>query len=243
MTQHFGQAGKSTRDMEYQRRAAGFTIFRLGMLVFISTLIFVFLIREWRLAALIVYPLILIVWIYSKRSARRIEMLGDEMRRARRGAEAEETIGEILAALDSKNFHVYHDVVCPHGNVDHIVISRKKGVFLIETKAHGGRVELTDTAILIDGKPTEKDFIAQTLKNTYWLRDTIVGATGSKVWIKPVIVFTNAFVVRGKPIKNITVTNKKYLMSLIQEQVYRRENEVFWQSREKVVQAFGWKPE
>jgi hypothetical protein len=72
---------------------------------------------------------------------------------------------------------------------------------VLETKAQGGKVEVTGSNLLINGKAPEKDFIAQTLKNTYWLRDCLQGATAVKVWIKPLIVFTNAFVAPGSPSK------------------------------------------
>ena len=35
-------------------------------------------------------------------------------------------------------------------------------------------------------------------------------------WIKPVLVFTNAFVEFGKPIKGVYYTNKKFLLQFLQ---------------------------
>ncbi len=43
------------------------------------------------------------------------------------------------------------------GNIDHIVISQKSVIFLSE--------------ILANGQALEKDFVAQALKNSYWLWD------------------------------------------------------------------------
>lgn len=107
-------------------------------------------------------------------------------------------------------------------------------MFLLETKAHGGKVEITDGALLVNGKPPEKDFIAQTVKNTYWLRNCLQEAMAAKMWIKPVIVFTNAFVAPGKPIKNVAVINGKYLLRYIQQQPDNPANEALWAARDKI---------
>ena len=95
-------------------------------------------------------------------------------RRAIRGAKAEERIGSILDTL-GEDYLVIHDVGSPYGNIDHVVISERGEVFLIETKAHGGRISAVDGQLVVNGHAPEKDFIAQTLRNTYWLRDRIRG--------------------------------------------------------------------
>jgi hypothetical protein len=79
------------------------------------------------------------------------------------------------------DFFVLNDIPSPYGNIDHIVIGKNHGIFLLETKAHGGKVQLLEDNILINHNPHEKSFIAQTLKNTYWLRDEILEVTGAKV--------------------------------------------------------------
>ena len=91
----------------------------------------------------------------------------------------------------------------------------------------------------VGGKPPEKDFIAQALKNTYWLRDEIEKVLGSKVWITPVVVFTNAFVPAGKPIKGVWVVNKKYLPSLFQRQARSGSNlAAVWAARDQIARKF-----
>lgn len=95
------------------------------------------------------------------------------------------------------------------------MISKQGKVFLIETKAHGGQVTITADKILVNGKDPEKDFITQTLNNTYWLRDEMNKFTSTIVWITPIIVFYNAFVSASKPIKGIRINNKKYFPALL----------------------------
>jgi Nuclease-related domain. len=137
-----------------------------------------------------------------------------EVTRARRGARAEEAVDQLFAGL-SEEYFLINDIDCPYGNIDHVLISKKGGIFLIETKSHYGKVSIQNESIYLNGHPTEKDFISQTLKNTYWLRDQIKEILALSVWVRPIIVFTNAFVPYGAPIKGITILNKKFLMNTI----------------------------
>ena len=110
-----------------------------------------------------------------------------------------------------------HDIESPYGNIDHIVIGKNAGIFLLETKAHGGKVEVNGETLLVNGKLPEKDFIAQALRNSYWLRDEISQIVGDKPWITPILVFTNAFVPPTRPVKGVSIINKKYLLNFLQK--------------------------
>ncbi len=161
-----------------------------------------------------------------------------EKRRAVRGARGEERLEEILDELD-ENHMALHDVASAYGNIDHIVIS-ESGVFLIETKAHGGRVSVSNGQLLVNGRSAEKDFIAQTLRNSYWLKERILKTTGVEPWINPIIVFTNAFVEWGKPIKGVTVTNRKFLLKVMARLRRKSEkNSRIWGMREKLTRLGG----
>jgi len=162
-----------------------------------------------------------------------------ESRRAGRGAAAEEKIGELLTDL-GPNFEVLHDVECAYGNIDHLVIASNGAVFMIETKSHRGKVTQQDNALLVNGHKPEKDFIAQSLRNSFWLRDQIEPFAGKKPWVTAVLVFTNGFVqVRG-PIKGVIVTNKKYLLDTIQKAVQRAQAlPGVWDKREEIARLLG----
>jgi hypothetical protein len=67
------------------------------------------------------------------------------------------------------------------------------------------------------------------VNDTYWLRDEISEPIGIKPWIIPIIVLSNAFIARTKPIKGITDINQKYLPNILQRQV-----------RQAVAQAMIW---
>jgi hypothetical protein len=130
---------------------------------------------------------------------------------------------------------VLNDVDSPYGNIDHIVISKYSGIFLIETKAHGGRVEVKGKTLLVNGKNPEKDFIAQALRNAFWLRDEISLIVGSKPWINPMIVFTNAFVSQTMPVKGVSIIYRNDLLNALHRP--NRSNAVnaqVWNQRVKI---------
>ena len=94
---------------------------------------------------------------------RRIDRSVKEERRAIRGAKGGELIAAMLEGLGDR-FLVFHDLPSPYGNIEHLVVS-KQTVFLVETKAHGGRVSVNGQ-IQVNQRSPEKDFIAQVLSNT-----------------------------------------------------------------------------
>jgi len=179
------------------------------------------------------FILVRLVMDYTEVRSRR--MMKEE-RRAIRGARAEERIGSILDSL-GEDYFVLHDITSPHGNIDHIVITRQGGIFLIETKAHGGRVSVANGQLLVNGHEPEKDFIAQVLKNLYWLRGIIQAVVNVEPWITPIVVFTNAFVECTTPIKGVRIINKKYLLDALQQPNTRMQNLVAWENREKIREA------
>jgi hypothetical protein len=160
--------------------------------------------------------LLILIRVFPDIIEGRVDRKLNEEKRAIRGAKGEEKIGEILTGLP-EDFRVLHDIESPYGNIDNIVIGKNSGIFLLETKAHGGKVVVEGETLLVNGKLPEKDFIAQTLRNTYWLRDEISRIVEGKPWITPIIVFTNAFVAPTRPIKGVIIVNKKYLLNILQK--------------------------
>lgn len=89
--------------------------------------------------------------------------------------------------------------------------------------------------MFVNGHEPEKDFIAQTLRNTYWLRDKLSQEVGITAWITPVLVFTNAFVVPTPPVRGIVIVNQKYLVNTLQKPSGKGQAATIWESREKVL--------
>jgi hypothetical protein len=234
MTHKSDRAGKSTRAMAKKRRLAALWIGLAG----ITALVVIYLLVEtanWLgIGGAGILVLILLMRVIRAWTERRVERKLKEEKRAIRGAKAEEKIGELLAGL-SEEYYVLHDVESPYGNIDHIVIGKTQGVFLIETKAHGGKVQMQGGTLLVNGKLPEKDFIAQALKNAYWLREKISAMVGLLPWVTPILVFTNAFVVPARPVKGVYIINKKYLVEMLQRA--GRPGPVaaqIWEQREKI---------
>jgi hypothetical protein len=226
-----GRAGRSTRDLADRRyliRAS------FGLLALLIGWVFMKVLPHTQTVGIGVVVLLFVGFkVVMNMLESNIDTKILEEKRAIRGAVAEEKIEAILDQLGDEQV-VLHDVRCEFGNIDHIVLSKSHGVFLIETKAHGGRVTVVNSKIEVNGKPPEKDFIAQTLRNTYWLADELKAITGATAWVTAVIVFTNAFVEKSRPIKGIKVTNKKFLLQHIQQVVKPLPPEI-WDAREKIV--------
>ena len=88
--------------------------------------------------------------------------------------------------------------------------------------------------VLVNGHEPEKDFVAQTLRNTYWLRDRIKSEMGVAAWINPVIVFTNASVEPTPPIKGVTIASKEFALRILQRPLVRATDQAIWENRERI---------
>ncbi|MGQ9850611.1 MAG: nuclease-related domain-containing protein [Aggregatilineaceae bacterium] len=231
-----GRAGRSTRQLAERRRRANLLMLITGLSATLVLLILILLSKPLGVGSGGVLALLLAVWLIKQLVEAESKQVDRMERRALRGAKAEELVGSILDDL-GEDFLALHDIPSPYGNIDHVVISRRSGVFLIETKAHGGRVSTVNGQLLINGHQPEKDFIAQAVRNTYWLRDQIQKATNIRPWIIPIIVFTNAFVEPGPPIKNVLIVNKKYLPRVLCRPIAKAQNSVLWNNRKQIQEA------
>jgi len=141
----------------------------------------------------------------------------------KRGKAAELCVRAILNELPKGTFRVFNDVKTRYGNIDHLVVSREGGVFLVETKAHRGKVATDGKTLLLNGSAFRKSFIAQVNRNIKWLRERYETTCGIRPWIVAVIVFTEAglwsaegkAVPRLPPVKRVHVVRKEELKTLI----------------------------
>ncbi len=152
---------------------------------------------------------------------------------ALRGAEAEEDVAALLESFCQKRHVLIHDVKSAFGNIDHVVLTEAGNIFLIETKGHGGKASLEGQVILVNGKPTEKDFIKQTLSNTYWLKEKLDHIIGNDVWVNSLIVFANAFVAKPYKAKGIGIINKRFLIKTL-EDLDRKKASKLWSHAEEI---------
>lgn len=234
-------AGQSTFDLADKRRKTGLFFGGVGIvLVLCVGSIFILPGLSSKMGSnsllgvfvFLFFVIIPLINIYTKKKSK-------EFRRAARGAKAEIQVETLLCDLDEDEYEIFHDVEYEYGNIDHIVINKSGNVFMIETKSHHGEVTIYDETILMNNKPVEKDFISQSLRNTYWLREQIQQTIGIKTWITPILVFTNAFVPYIQPIKGVYVVNQKYLIRTIEDISNKKKaNPLIWEQREEIASRF-----
>jgi hypothetical protein len=135
---------------------------------------------------------------------------------ARRGAVAEEVVGNLLGELPAGYF-VVHDFVAKRGNIDHIIVSTK-GILTVETKSHRGVVSCEGDLLKRDGKPFEKDFIKQAWAQAYLIRDLLTEKGVCNLRPLPVILFTDADVQVNKKVRGVHIIGIKDLHAFLEGQ-------------------------
>ena len=236
MAQKYGKSAKSTYEMANKRRKQSILILVFGLLAVIVIYLLITNQKTLGLSSGVVTVLVLALLILPDFVKGKSLKKDKEERRAIRGAKAEEKVEGLLDELE-EGYVVLHDIESPYGNIDHLVIGRESGIFLLETKAHGGSVAVIEGALKVNGHDPEKDFIAQCLRNTYWVRDEVERVTGEKPWVTPVLVFTNAFVKGSPMLKGVKILNKKYLLGTIQGKQKQANASVFWEKREAIART------
>jgi hypothetical protein len=169
-----------------------------------------------------------------------INKLADRWQNYRHGAIAEEFVGKILENL-SQDYLVLNDIQLGYGNIDHFVIGKNGCLYMIETKSHRGKVAIEGDNLRINNKRTEKDFIKQTQRNSFDVRDEIASILGVNLNVTPVLVFTNAYVPFRANIKGVFIMNKKTLLKFILSGKEQQNHEVIWKKR-KLIREFLYRP-
>jgi len=163
-------------------------------------------------------PVILVVAVgfiyWVKAMGDKAEAYADRALDARRGAVAEQDVGNLLGELPA-GFFVVHDFVSKRGNIDHIVIS-PKGILTVETKSHRGVVSGEGEMLKRDGHPFEKDFIKQAWAEAFSIRDLLASQGISAPKPQPVILFANADVQVRKPLRGVEIISRRYLPAYLE---------------------------
>jgi hypothetical protein len=102
---------------------------------------------------------------------------------------------------------VFHDIDTGYGRIEHILLSRKYGLFVIETKQHPGKVTSAESLLVINNLPPEQDFFVKVLWNSFWLREKVRESSRLDALVTPVIVFANATVDVIEPVNGVIVTD------------------------------------
>jgi len=178
------------------------------------------------------YPVVLVVFVgiiyWIKAMGGKAEAVADRALDARRGAVAEEAVGNLLADLPAK-FYVVNDFVSKRGNIDHIIISTK-GILIIESKSHKGVVTCEGEMLKRDGKPFEKDFIKQGWREALSIRDLLTTHGISVPTPQPLLLFANAEVQVRKQVRGVEIISRRYLPLYLE----RLQNRMSTKEAEKI---------
>lgn len=223
MAQMIGKTGASSRTLAADRQRKRWWVVgtAIAFLVYLLIIVCVNIPRvgnQNSVVSLVGSIVVFIVALYAMTWLERaVGKADDHLRKrkrdAERGAKGEDLVGEQLATLPDE-YWVFNDLTRLAGDIDHIVIG-PTGIFVIETKAHGGTVSAEGDRVLVNGRPPEKDFINQSWRNAYWLRDVLKNVGEIEVDVRPILVFANAFVKVRQPVKGVRVINKGYLVKTI----------------------------
>lgn len=140
------------------------------------------------------------------------------------GARAEAAVGDELERLRWAGFEVFHDVPARGiGNIDHVAVG-PQGIFAVETKSHGGRVEAIPDGrrlLLLRGRKGEpprvvpQGFAEQARREAEALSELLAerGFFSRRYpEVFPVLCFTRAWVERrGLRVAGVAVTKASWL--------------------------------
>lgn len=138
-------------------------------------------------------------------------------RALRQAADGEKAVGQYLEGLRKDGYQVFHDVLGPGFNVDHVLIG-PAGVFTVETKtwskpARGAaRVQFDGERLTVAGREPERDPLVQIRAQATWVRELLADSTGRKFDVRPTLLFPGWFVEQsGQSTREVWVLNPKAL--------------------------------
>jgi len=140
-----------------------------------------------------------------------------------KGARGEERVAALLADLPAA-FHVFHDVACFGGGIDHVVVG-PTGVFAIETKCWAGVVTFKEGVVLVNGRLPSRPPLAQARASAYALSQFFSEQVESSPDCVPVVCFASntfqpdthsyegAVICNAVALKVLIMTHNGYLSS------------------------------
>lgn len=114
--------------------------------------------------------------------------------RLRLGRDGERAVAQVLDELRALGYRVFHDVVRPSFNIDHLLVG-PKGVFVIETKTHSklvgrnARVQYDGREVTIDGVKPDRDPVRQAEASARWLAELLKQLLGRQCFVRPVVLY------------------------------------------------------
>lgn len=154
-----------------------------------------------------------------------------KLRALRQGVEGEKAVGQYLERLRAKGYDVFHDIVAPGFNVDHVLIG-PAGVFTVETKTWSkplrGEARISfdgERLFLAGGRPPDRDPIIQARAQAAWLKNLLVESTGRKFDVLPVVLFPGWFIEQSVgSLREVWVLEPKALPAFLEREPRRLES-------------------
>lgn len=161
----------------------------------------------------------------------RVWRLRPRLRAMRQGIEGETVVGQFLERLRESGYTVFHDVVAPGFNVDHVLIG-PGGIFSIETKTWSkpkvgeARVVVEGDRLQVAGKEPDRDPIAQAQAQARWLKGLLADSTGKSFEVLPIVLFPGWYVEQtGSTSRKTWVLEPKALPAFLQREPERLPQE------------------
>jgi hypothetical protein len=154
-----------------------------------------------------------------------------KLRQLRQAIEGERAVGEYLGGLRTRGYRVFHDLIGPRFNLDHVLVG-PAGVFTIETKTWS-KPSRGEARVVFDGETLtagrhapDRDPVTQARAQASWLRALILESTGRTVDVFPVVVFPGWYVEQAAASRRtIWVLEPKALPSFLDQEPLRLRNE------------------
>jgi hypothetical protein len=164
-------------------------------------------------------------------AAWRITRFIPKMRALRLGAEGEKAVGQYLERLRAKGYDVFHDLVAPGFNVDHVLIG-PAGVFTVETKtwskpARGeARISFDGEQLVAGSLTPDRNPVIQARAQASWLKNLLLESTGRKFDVMPVVLFPGWFIEQSASSRReIWVLEPKALPAFLEQEQMRLERD------------------
>ena len=145
------------------------------------------------------------------------------LRALKLGRDGERAVAEVLDRMRETGFRVFHDVMGPAFNVDHVLVGGK-GIFVIETKTISkphpeAAVQYDGERVLVDGFKPDRDPVKQAIAIAKWVQELMGESSGRRCPTRPVVLYPGWLVEPMKrPTPSVWVLSGKELPAFIEHE-------------------------
>jgi hypothetical protein len=143
-----------------------------------------------------------------------------QIRAMRLGRDGERAVGQTLEQLRRQGYRVFHDILGPSWNIDHVVIG-PGGVFTVETKTlskplRGRAVIRYEKRSLTKGRFDISEHLNQARAQAAYVEAWLKDATGERYPVQPTLVFPGWSVDSREADPDVWVMDPKDLIRRVQ---------------------------